>query len=236
MHYVDRLSNALSPRDETARAADLPTVVAGRRVWRVWAVDFDARIVQVIILATLILILPATNSFLGSEFGGVLLQLVLPLLIVVAVWREDPRRYFLRIGEWKLGLAVTAGAVAVMAVVIWYSGHQPDFRTYYSGLVGGRPPLQLIYDTGIAMFAWEFFYRGWLLEAFGRKYGTDAIWLQMIPFALLHVGKPEIELLSTVLGGAFFGILAWRTKSMLYGWLLHWFMMVWILLIVSSQM
>jgi membrane protease YdiL (CAAX protease family) len=123
-----------------------------------------------------------------------------------------------------------------MAVVIWYTGHQPDFRSYYSGLVGGRPPLQLVYDTGIAMFAWEFFYRGWLLEAFGRKYGTDAIWLQMMPFALLHVGKPEIELLSTVLGGAFFGILAWRTRSMLYGWLLHWFMMVWILLVVSSQM
>jgi hypothetical protein len=38
-----------------------------------------------------------------------------------------------------------------------------------------------------------------------------------------------------VLGGAFFGILAWRTRSMLYGWLLHWFMMVWILLVVSSQ-
>ena len=61
MRYVDRLSNALSPRDETASAADLPTVAPGRRVWRVWAVDFDARIVQVVILATLILILPATN-------------------------------------------------------------------------------------------------------------------------------------------------------------------------------
>jgi uncharacterized protein len=235
VRYVDRLSNALAPRDETARAADLPTVAAGRRVWRVWDVDFDARIVQVIIVATLILILPSTNSFLSSEFGSVLLQLGVPLLIVVAVWREDPRRYFLRIGEWKLGLAVTAGAVAVMAVVIWYTGHQPDFRSYYSPVVGGRPPLQLIYDMGVAMFAWEFFYRGWLLEALGRKYGTDAIWLQMMPFALLHVGKPEIELLSTVLGGAFFGILAWRTRSMLYGWLLHWFMMVWILLVVSGQ-
>jgi membrane protease YdiL (CAAX protease family) len=32
------------------------------------------------------------------------------------------------------------------------------------------------------MFAWEFFYRGWLLEALGRKYGTDAIWLQMMPW------------------------------------------------------
>jgi membrane protease YdiL (CAAX protease family) len=234
VRYVDRLSNSLAPRDESARAADLPAVADIRRVWRVWDVDFDARIVQVIILATLILILPSTNSFLGSELGAVLLQLGVPLLVIVAVWREDPRRYFLRIGEWKLGLVVSAGAIAVMAIVIWYTGHQPDFRSYYLPLVGGRSALQLIYDMGVAMFAWEFFYRGWLLEALGRKYGTDAIWLQMMPFALLHVGKPEIELLSTVLGGAFFGILAWRTRSMLYGWLLHWFMMVWILLVVSS--
>jgi len=131
---------------------------------------------------------------------------------------------------------VTAGAVAVMAVVIWYSGHQPDFRTYYSGLVGGRPPLQLIYDTGIAMFAWEFFYRGWLLEAFGRKYGTDAIWLQMNPLRAAARRQAGDRAALDCPRRRLLGILAWRTKSMLYGWLLHWFMMVWILLIVSSQM
>jgi uncharacterized protein len=232
---VTRLSAALSPRRDLDRAADLPGTASGRRIWRIWDVDFDARMVQAIILATLILILPATNDFLASEPGAVLLQLVVPLVVVVAVWREDPRRYFLRIGEWKLGLVVAAGSIAVMAVAIWYFGHQPDFRAYYSGLVGGRSTLRIVVDTGIAMFAWEFFYRGFLLEAFGRKYGSDAIWLQMVPFALLHIGKPEIELLSTVLGGAFFGILAWRTRSFLYGWLLHWFMMVWILVVVTSQ-
>jgi uncharacterized protein len=215
--------------------ATVPAKAAGAaaRIWRVWDVDFDARMVQVIILATLILILPSTNDFLSSEPGSVLLQLVIPLLIITAVWREDPRRYFLRIGDAKIGLLVAGGAIAGMAVVIWFSGHQPDFRAYYSGLVGGRSTLRIIVDTGIAMFAWEFFYRGFLLEGFGRKYGSDAIWLQMIPFALLHIGKPEIELLSTVLGGAFFGILAWRTRSFLYGWLLHWFMMVWILVVVT---
>jgi hypothetical protein len=37
-----------------------------------------------------------------------------------------------------------------------------------------------------------------------------------------------------VLGGVFFGILAWRTKSFLYGWLLHWFMVAWVLVVVAS--
>jgi len=52
---------------------------------------------------------------------------------------------------------------------------------------------RLVIDTGIDLFAWEFFFRGWLLWGLGRKYGTDAIWLQIIPFALMHVWKPEIE-------------------------------------------
>jgi hypothetical protein len=120
-----------------------------------------------------------------------------------------------------------------MAPVIWVMEQQPDFRAYYQPLILGRPAWQLILESGLDMFAWEFFFRGWLLWTLGRKYGSDAIWLQMIPFALLHIGKPEIELLSTVLGGAFFGILAWRTRSFLYGWLLHWFMMVWILVVVT---
>jgi len=55
------------------------------------------------------------------------------------------------------------------------------------------------------------------LVALGRKYGTDAIWLQIIPFALMHVWKPEIEQLSTLVGGAVFGLLAWRTRSFLWG-------------------
>ena len=84
------------------------------------------------------------------------------------------------------------------------------------------------------IFAWEFFCRGWLLWGLGRKYGSDAVWLQVIPFALMHVWKPQIEQLSTVLGGAFFGILAWRTGSIVYGWLLHTFMVAWILLLAAG--
>ena len=50
-----------------------------------------------------------------------------------------------------------------------------------------------------------------------------AIWLQAVPFAFMHLNKPEVETLSTIFGGAGFGFIAWRTRSFLYPFLIHWF-------------
>jgi membrane protease YdiL (CAAX protease family) len=204
------------------------------RTWRIWGVDFDARLVQIVSIATVILIVAFNNRFVEAEYDRFVLEFIIPIAIVLLVWREDPRQYGLRLGDWRLGIVVVAAGVAVMAVAIWFLGHQPDFRAYYTDTIAGRPMWRLVLDTGVDLLAWEFFFRGWLLWALGRKYGTDAIWLQIIPFALMHVWKPEIEQLSTLVGGAVFGLLAWRTKSFLWGWLLHWFMMAWVLLVAAG--
>jgi membrane protease YdiL (CAAX protease family) len=204
------------------------------RTWRIWAVDFDARIVQIVSITTVILILAFNNRFVEAAYDRFGLEFIIPVAIILLVWREDPRRYGLRLGDWRLGLPIVVLGIAAMAVVIWFAGRLPDFRAYYTETIAGRPLWRLVLDTGVDLFAWEFFFRGWLLWGFGRKYGTDAIWLQIIPFALMHMWKPEIEQLSTLLGGAFFGLLAWRTRSFVWGWLLHWFMVSWVLVVTAG--
>lgn len=211
--------------------ADHPT-----RTWCIWGVDFDARIVQIVSITTVILILAFNNRFVEAAYDRFGLEFIIPLAIILLVWREDPRRYGLRLGDWRLGLPIVVLGIAAMAVIIWFAGRLPDFRAYYTETIAGRPLWRLVLDTGVDLFAWEFFFRGWLLWGFGRKYGTDAIWLQIIPFALMHMWKPEIEQLSTLLGGAFFGLLAWRTRSFVWGWLLHWFMVSWVLLVAAGYM
>jgi membrane protease YdiL (CAAX protease family) len=225
---------------QTDSAEDRPargSFVTGHptRMWRIWGLEFDARIVQIVSLATVILIIAFNNRFVEAEYDRFFLEFIIPVAVILLVWREDLRRYGLGLGNWRLGLPIALGGVAIMAVIIWFAGQQPDFRAYYTGTIDGRPMWRLIVDTGVDLLAWEFFFRGWMLWAFGRKYGTDAIWLQIIPFALMHMWKPEIEQLSTLLGGAFFGILAWRTRSFLWGWLLHWFMVSWVLIVVAGH-
>jgi membrane protease YdiL (CAAX protease family) len=204
------------------------------RTWRIWGVDFDARIVQIVSVATIILIIAFNNRFVEAAYDRFVLEFIIPLAIILLVWREDPRRYGLRLGDWRLGLVVVVLGVAVMTVAIWFLGRLPDFRAYYTDTIAGRPMWRLIIDTGVDLLAWEFFFRGWLMWALARKYGTDAIWLQVIPFALMHVWKPEIEQLSTLFGGAVLGLLAWKTKSFIWGWLLHWFMMAWVLVVAAG--
>ncbi|WP_437964271.1 CPBP family glutamic-type intramembrane protease [Sorangium sp. So ce260] len=43
-----------------------------------------------------------------------------------------------------------------------------------------------------------------------------------MPFTLVHVGKPALEVLLTIPGGLLFGALALRGRSMLGPFLLHW--------------
>jgi membrane protease YdiL (CAAX protease family) len=219
----------LAVAPEAPEAAQRP-----QTTWGIWGIDFDARIVQLVVVSTVLLILAFNNRFVEAAYDRFILEFIVPVAVIVLVWRENPRLYGLRLGDWRRGLPITVAGIVAMAVVIWLVGRLPDFRAYYTDSIAGRPVWRLIIDTGVDLFAWEFFCRGWLIWGLGRKYGTDAIWLQVIPFALMHVWKPQIEQLSTIIGGAFFGILAWRTKSVVYGWLLHWFMMAWVLMVAAG--
>ena len=218
-----------APAEAAPASTELPS-----REWRIWGVAFDARMVQIVVLGTLILILAFNNRLLQGEYDRFVLEFLVPVAWIVAVWREDPRRFGLTLGDWRLGLPITVAGIAGMAVIIWIVGQQSDFRSYYTDTIAGRPAGRLVIDTAVDIFAWEFFFRGWMLWSLGRRIGTDAIWIQVIPFALMHVWKPEIEQLSTVIGGAFFGLLAWRTKSMVWGFLLHWFMLTWVLMVTAG--
>jgi membrane protease YdiL (CAAX protease family) len=226
------LAGRSEPANRTAAAAR--TDEPRSPTWRIWGVDFDPRIVQTVFLALVILLVSFNVHFAQGEYERFLLQFVLPFGLIVLVWREDPRRYGFTLGDWKLGLPIALAGIAILAPIIWYLGHTTDFRAYYTPIVVGRPPWRLVLEAGLDMFAWEFFFRGWLLWTFGRKYGTDAIWLQTMPFVLMHLWKPELEQFSTILGGFFFGIVAWRTRSFFWGFLLHWFMVAWILIVAGG--
>ena len=91
---------------------------------------------------------------------------------------------------------------------------------------------KMLYTTGVLLFAWEYLLRGFCLFGLARVLGPGpAIFIQMVPFALLHIGKDELEVMSTFLSGVGFGFVAWRTQSFLYAFLIHWFLLVMTILV-----
>jgi uncharacterized protein len=148
-----------------------------------------------------------------------ILYFIIPMVIILFVFRQKPGEFGLTIGDWKAGLLMTLLGVILIAPVLWLVGRgDATMHDYYRSQATGLP-----WNTFLDLLGWEFMFRGWLLFGLAKKFGPEAIWLQAVPFALAHIGKPEVETLATIFGGFAFGWLAWRTKSFLYPLLLHWF-------------
>ncbi len=149
---------------------------------------------------------------------------LVPMLLILG-FRKKPKAFGLQLGDWRLGLKILALFAAVMIVVVYFANQTESFARHYPLNKYALKSLSffLLYESFYVLyfFAWEFFFRGFLLFALYPAIGAYAIVVQMIPFALLHIGKPVPEVFASVFAGLILGALALRTRSMLYCWLLH---------------
>jgi membrane protease YdiL (CAAX protease family) len=142
-------------------------------------------------------------------------------------------------------VAVAMGAFGAV------SSAMGSFYPYTHGLIDrvrevGPLPFLAHYAAYFFLYylPWEFFFRGFLLfpfalaaeKAFASDPGREAdpgvatarasilgalVLFQTIPSTILHFGHPLSELASAVAAGLIFGILAWKTRSIVPGLLLH---------------
>jgi len=164
--------------------------------------------------------------FPAPILDDLLLFLAIPLLIILLIFRENPLRFGLGPGRWREGLAWTAGGVLLMAGMAWLFLRLSDFRAYYVNYHAIRNPGGEFWHgvglSGLQMFAWEFLFRGFLLFALKDLFGPYAVWIQAVPFAMAHFGKPEWETYSSIIGGVLSGWVAYRVDSVYPSWLIHW--------------
>ncbi|MDW8069256.1 MAG: CPBP family intramembrane glutamic endopeptidase [Anaerolineae bacterium] len=186
-----------------------------------------------IVATTLLLVVDGYHVLWGHPLlSRTVLYLLIPLSIVLIVFRESPARYGIRLGDWRAGLAWTLGACAGLAVLMAFIARTPSFRDYYGSTASGR---FFWLADGVEVLGWEFFFRGFLFFALYRACGPLAILLQAVPFTLAHIGKPELETLSCIFGGTAFGYIAWRTRSFLYPFLIHWFLASFTTIVASGM-
>lgn len=151
--------------------------------------------------------------------------LVVPVLIVKLVLEEKINNYGFQLGDYKAGLKYSSLFILFMIPLIWIVSGSQSFASTYPHLQMTRNdwPIFILYETGmlIYMIAWEFIWRGYVLFGLKEKFGYYAILIQMIPFLILHNGKPVLETFGAIFGGIALGILAWRTASFYYCVIIH---------------
>jgi len=194
---------------------------------------FDWKIVSITVISTLLLIIDRYHNFTSwKPLDRTLLYFVIPLVVICFVFREHPRDYGFQLGDWKAGIIITVLSLLIILPVLWFLMHNnQSMRTYYQLLINPALPVYTFFE----LFGWEFLFRGWLTFAYVRKFGPEGLWLQAVPFAIAHIPKPEIETLSTIFGGFAFGWIAWRTKSFLYPFLIHWAIFTFVVLVAGGS-
>lgn len=67
----------------------------------------------------------------------------------------------------------------------------------------------------------EGMFRGALVIGMARWLGCRAVLPMALAYMCIHLGKPDLELCSSVIGGYILGILAWRTRHLWGGIIIH---------------
>lgn len=211
-----------------------PASGADRRTVRLLGLDLPLRATTVILVVTLVLLFDFSRTFIPQEIQALgrsaealryqaleraILFGLLPALVVLIAFRDRLTEYGLGLGDWRWGLSLAVAGCAVMTPVILAVGSNAQFSGFYG--ISGAPVGDLLVTHLLDLVPAEFLMRGFVMFTLLRTIGPLGLVVAQLPFVFAHLGKPEIELFSTLLGGAVFGWLDWRTRSIWWSALGH---------------
>ncbi len=187
----------------------------------------------IVFSATLFLTLGKYHQIQNPWLSTFLYYGVFPLLVILVVLRKNPLDFGLRPGNPRVWWPYVVITCVAAAVILYAATFVPSLQKYYQAT--DFRFIALLFTSCLSLAASEFLYRGFLLFGLKDKFKEGSILLQMVPFALLHLGKPEIETISTLVTGILFGYVAWRGKSFWPAFLIHLFINVFFIALVNYR-
>lgn len=168
------------------------------------------------------------------------LRLIMLMAILFIVWiffyRSESFFGFTVSGfKWKPYILM----LVIMVPLIAIASTQPDFQAMYPKLNDVNDVLQnkeygwfyhFLHELsyGSDFISVELFFRGFLILAFVKIVGKDAIIPMACFYCTIHFGKPLGECISSYFGGMLLGIVVYNTRSIIGGLIVHvgiaWFM------------
>lgn len=147
---------------------------------------------------------------------------VVPALIVKLVFREPLAQYGVQLGDRVRTLRSLLILAPLFILVGYLSSRTPAVAAYYpinaaacgsSGAFAAHAFWYLLFYLG-----WEFHFRGFLQFGLRDSFGTaSAVLIQVMASSMLHFGKPGVETFASILGAILWGLIAYRTRSILSG-------------------
>jgi hypothetical protein len=179
--------------------------------------------------------LPGSPGSLLNRYWAIVTQLPAKLLLFLFVlWVLWKIKWLEAAGLTTKGLYAWPyiGLLLLLVPLVALASTQPDFLRVYprvravafmSHYPGPLWPRQAGYELsyGLDFLSIELFFRGLLVIGLVRYAGEQAILPMAAWYCTIHFGKPLAECLTSFAGGMALGVLAYRTRSVLGGLMIH---------------
>ena len=142
---------------------------------------------------------------------------VLPAICLIFIFKKKPSEIGLGLGDWKLASLLAGCYIPLVVLGTWVLSDSTSFQTQYPHYqpAAFNWTYFWIYEMLFIFYwiGWEYLWRGFLLFGTAHTFGIHAIFVQMVPFAAMHVDKPLPEAILSIVGGIALGALVWRCRS-----------------------
>jgi membrane protease YdiL (CAAX protease family) len=150
---------------------------------------------------------------------------LIPMLVLACLPGERIRDYHLSLRGFAGHLRIYAVLFALVLPAVLYASTTGQFReTYPFYRLANRSYLDLVLWEllyALQFGSLEFFFRGFVLHGLRRELGANALFVMLVPYCMIHYGKPLPETLGAIGAGLILGTLAMRTRSIWGGVVIH---------------
>jgi membrane protease YdiL (CAAX protease family) len=152
---------------------------------------------------------------------------LIPMAVVRFVFNDRLSDYGLQVGDWRFGIKAIAVIAPIMMLSAYPSSKMPDFLAEYPLYKGvGDSAAAFLHHAILYLLfyiGWEVFFRGFMQFGLRGKFGDwYSILIQTMASCLWHIGKPAGETYTSIIGAIVWGIVVFRSRSLLYVILIHW--------------
>ena len=176
-------------------------------------------------------------SYPWNKYWMIVLQLPLKLFFILLtlflVWKQNHKQEsFFGLTTKKLKPKPYLIILAILVPFVAIAATQHDFLQTYPKVKNIFFASQhthqqwfwnLMYEISYSLdfVSIELFFRGFLIIGFIRFAGVNSILPMAAFYCTIHFGKPLAECISSYFGGIVLGVIAYRTKSIFGGLLIH---------------
>ncbi len=169
---------------------------------------------------------PGFSAEAYTFLSAFVLFALVPWGVVRFVFGERMRDYGWRVGDWRFGWKAFAVMAPVMVLSTVPSASMPDFMAEYPlDKAAGASTFVFVRHTLMYLLfyvGWETLFRGFMQFGLRSLGDWNAILIQTAISCIAHIGKPAGEIYSSLLGALVWGIVVFRSRSLLYVLLVHW--------------